>query len=128
MTKTQFHKLLDQWVEVFGLTHWRWEVILGCPDLEEDWGAAADIHDHYDQCRLRFNERWKTWDRDEASRNIAHELAHVAVRDMRVAFDAALAAGRPSGDAQIALRLAWEHAEEGAVERLADSMVSLAQQ
>lgn len=111
---------------------WRRNLMIEDWDIMVDFGGTEDGEEarctrmlNYDRAEIAFADPdYKTWSVKRAHEIVCHELLHIVTRDLDQAFDSL----RPfvHGDVWSIADERYSHEIEGAVDRLACRLVSLA--
>lgn len=123
MTEDRLLELVGHWQEFLGLGEWTISVDFVTP-AEDDEEACVLWRAHYDEATMRLEPNWMLWDEARANGVIAHELIHLLLRDLRMAWHSVQQHVKPG--AWLALADRYEHEFEGAIDRLALKFVELA--
>jgi hypothetical protein len=119
------------WIQRLGLQNWDIRFVWG-EELAEYWAdggpsahASTWRSKSYDQARIYVNPKdFESWTDHEARVNIVHELLHLVLRDTEFVLDHI--EGLLHRDVDRVISETFQHHLEGAVERLARTLVNLA--
>jgi hypothetical protein len=122
------------WIQRLGLQNWDIQFIWG-DELYKYWadvGLRDDLHascwraKSYDEAKIYVNpDEFEKWTDRDAAVNIVHELLHLVLRDVEFVIDHI--EGFLHRDVDRAVSETFHHHVEGAIERLANRFVDLAE-
>lgn len=125
-TREIIQEMVADWVPRLGLSHWligfAWDQEVGKPD-DDRKEAVCTIADDYDQCTIQISKGFERWPLDWAEWVVVHELVHIAMRD--VSDSVGRATEYLSEQAKALADACFVHAEEGFVDRISYSLVTL---
>lgn len=124
MTPQALRRRVDYWAAQLGLSHWRFTVTVGVSEPSNPGAlASADASEFYDDCELFFTEQALQGSLEEVDVVVCHELLHVLLRNLQAAHIAT--AGLLGGEAEKLATVRFEHAQEGAIDRIAHTLASI---
>lgn len=126
MTPAYLRRCVKTWQKRLALDHFALEIELDEPPEEADSLASMSISDQYDIAYIRFRGDWPEHDVEMLNRLVVHELLHIVFRDIDSSVHSLLCSGFMGRDAQHLWADRFNHAEEGAIDRLAWRFVELA--
>lgn len=120
LTDAYFRRVWITWVKRLHLRHWQWEINLHAH--LDDAFAQVTPHQHYDQATVEFRADWSTWDKRALNETVVHELLHVAMRDIDHVMHLPCEMDLWKKQGSQAYHDAMEHATEGFIQRMAETL------
>jgi hypothetical protein len=119
MTTRDVDRCIARWQVRLGLQAWRLTFEPGVEPDDDNIVAQFRYKWDYDEAAIRLKGDWKLWDEQKLEETICHELLHAVLRDVEHAVVKTIGADEGPGN------VAYDHAIEGAIDRLSRAFVAL---
>lgn len=124
MTPQALRRRVDYWARQLGLSHWRFTIQSGEHEPSNPGAlASADASEFYDDCVLFFTDQALQGSPEEVDVVVCHEILHVVMRNLQAAHFAT--AALLNGEAEKLAIGRFDHALEGAIDRIAHTLASM---